>query len=156
MRSVIICMMKKKLLFLGVALIVLIASFILLPRHRNFDPSAKIWVGETPINAAVADTPEERSRGLSGVSSLKSGQGMLFIFDEPLLAGFWMKDMNFAIDIIWIDAGGLVIGIEKRVEPSTFPQIFGPPEAVLYVLEVPAGFSDTAGIELGEKLSIGQ
>lgn len=104
----------------------------------------------------LADTQEARIQGLSGKKSLKEDEGMLFIFDNPLLVGFWMKDMHFAIDIIWIDENLEIIGIERQVEPETYPTSFYPTERIKYVLEVVGGFSDTRNIEVGDSISIGQ
>lgn len=148
--------MKRNLIILAAALFLLMASYVYLPKHRYLSPTTDIRVGETELRVEVADTPRERSKGLSGQKSLKNGEGMLFVFDEPLLAGFWMKDMSFAIDIIWIDASGRVIGIDKEISPDSYPETVSPAEPVKYVLEVPAGFSDMALINVGEILSIGQ
>jgi uncharacterized protein len=143
----------KKLLILAVASAALYISFAYFP-HSLARGQASI--GDTVIDVEIADTPEERLLGLSGRDSLKEGQGMLFILDEPGRPGFWMKDMKFAIDIIWIGEDGRVLSIDEGVGPETYPENFAPAEPVKYVLEVPAGFSDTAKIELGEILSIGQ
>jgi len=118
----------------------------------------KVWIkiGDTRLKVDLADTYKERTLGLSGRKDLKEGEGMLFTFEEEGVYGFWMKDMNFAIDIIWIDRDGRVLSIEKDVKPETFPTIFTPLGKIKYVLEVPSLFSDMAGIEVGEILSIGQ
>ena len=59
-------------------------------------------VGKT-LQVDLALTDEEKARGLSGRESLDEDEGMLFVFDVPGNYGFWMKDMNFAIDIIWLN-----------------------------------------------------
>ncbi len=141
--------MKKIILF-----VLLLGVFILV--FRVSDQKAWIKVGDTSLKVDLADTYKERNLGLSGRKDLKEGEGMLFTFEEEGVYGFWMKDMNFAIDIIWIDRDGRVFGIEKDVKPETFPTIFTPLGKIKYVLEVPSLFSDTAGIEVGEILSIGQ
>jgi|SRR3989344_4381612 len=102
------------------------------------------------INIEIADTDEERNRGLSGRESLSESSGMLFTFDKPGLHGIWMKDMKFPIDIAWIDAQKTVIGVEKNVSPDTFPQVFYPPSDALYVLEVSAGTFEKNHIDIGE------
>ena len=141
--------MKKIVLF-----VLLLGVFILV--FRVSDQKTWIKVGDTSLKVDLADTYKERNLGLSGRKDLKEGEGMLFTFEEEGVYGFWMKDMNFAIDIIWIDRDGRVFGIEKDVKPETFPTIFTPLGKIKYVLEVPSLFSDTAGIEVGEILSIGQ
>jgi len=49
---------------------------------------------------------------------------MLFVFEEPKIRSFWMKDMSFPIDIIWVDEGLEIVGIEKRISPNTYPKTF--------------------------------
>ncbi|MEX2014012.1 MAG: DUF192 domain-containing protein, partial [Parcubacteria group bacterium] len=63
--------------------------------------------------------------------------------------GFWMKDMHFAIDIVWIDENFRIVGIEKEVRPETFPQVFRPDQPIKYVLELPAGYSERHDIGVG-------
>src|SRR5947208_11440214 len=60
-----------------------------------------------------------RSRGLQGKEGLKKNEGMLFIFEQDGLHRFWMKDMKFPIDIIWIDHRGAIITIAPRSEEHT-------------------------------------
>ena len=55
------------------------------------------------ILAQVLDTPELRTKGLSGILFLPVYEGRWFVFDEAGMYGFWMKDMNFPIDIVWVD-----------------------------------------------------
>jgi uncharacterized membrane protein (UPF0127 family) len=108
-----------------------------------------IKINDIRVRAEIADTSSLREQGLSGRRSLADGRGMLFVFNTAAQHGFWMKDMNFSIDIVWIDAGLRVAGVEKRISPETFPQIFYPPRAVKYALELPSGFSDVMGIDTG-------
>jgi Uncharacterized conserved protein len=139
-------MMKGKIFFL---LVFLTFVFVFLFGFRDKN---EIEIGGAEIKVDVADTSAERSMGLSGRKSLKEGEGMLFVFDSPSKYGFWMKDMNFAIDIVWIGEDKKVLGIEKGVLPETYPKIFYPPGEVAYALEVPATFSDTIGLEVGQSL----
>ncbi len=113
-----------------------------------------IKIGETSITVEIADTFKARAQGLSGREVLPESTGMLFIFDQPAQYGFWMKDMNFAIDIVWIDEKMRIIGIEKVILPNTFPQVFYPNQAIKYVLELPAGFSDEHRIDIGQYVTI--
>ncbi len=114
------------------------------------ETSSRISVGGVEVEVEIRDTPQERGQGLSGKTSLPDGEGMLFIFEKADGHGFWMKDMNFSIDIIWIDANRKIVGIEENVSPSTYPEIFYPQTDILYVLEVPAGFAKRQNIEVGE------
>ena len=107
-----------------------------------------IKINDVSIEVEVADTYETRKLGLSGKPDLPDGTGMFFIFETPDQYGFWMKDMNFAIDIVWIDEKFRVVDIEKEVTPETFPQIFYPNQPVKYVLELPAGYTNQYHIDI--------
>lgn len=107
----------------------------------------------TKVLVVVADTDVKRQQGLSGLESLKKNSGMLFVFDKPGKYGFWMKDMNFPIDIIWIDANHTIVHIERNVSPDTFPQLFASSKNALYVLEVAAGFADTHNMEIADQVT---
>ena len=63
---------------------------------------------------------------------------MLFIFERSGRYGFWMKEMRFAIDIVWIGEDLRIVHIAADVTPETYPEVFKPPEAARYVLEMPA------------------
>ncbi len=112
-----------------------------------------VLVNTTRFSVRVADTSEERRLGLSGTQPLKQGEGMLFIFENDDFHGFWMKDMKYSLDIIWINADREVVWIEKNISPLTYPNIFTPEVPARYVLEVFAGESDRAGTKIGTKVS---
>ena len=88
------------------------------------------------------------------VEGLTEGEGMLFVFETDDLHSFWMRDMLFSIDILWIAMDGTVVHIEPSVSPDSFPQTFTPPTPARYVLEVPAGFATEHGIEVGTRTEI--
>lgn len=146
----------KNLFFLIVGLIIILGSvFLFLEQRLTINNSYKvIKINDTDIKVEIANTPEMRQKGLSGRKELSYGTGMFFIFENPDKHGFWMKDMNFAIDIVWIDEKFNVVGVEKQVSPETFPQIFYPNQEVKYVLELPAGFTDKYRIYTGQYVTI--
>ena len=116
-----------------------------------FSPKTQhITVNGVPVSVEIAATPQERAQGLSGRTTLGPGQGMLFIFQEDGAWRFWMKDMHFPIDIIWIDNNGFVVAAHTNVSPSTYPQTFEPSRVARYVLEVPAGFMAQHHISIGD------
>lgn len=124
------------------------------PNPAFSEPLRPLPVGDVTLRVAVADTSEERILGLSGTKTLDQGTGLLFVFESDTRSGFWMKDMLFPIDIIWISATGEVVGVEADVSPDTYPAIFSPTEKIRYVLEVPAGFSTAHNIEKSTKISV--
>ncbi|MGB8816258.1 MAG: DUF192 domain-containing protein [Minisyncoccia bacterium] len=113
-----------------------------------------ILVASSTISVEIASSSEDMMRGLSNRASLEDGKGMLFIFNNTGSHGFWMKDMLIPIDIIFIDENLLVVGIEKSLLPSTYPEIFGGEYVSKYVLEVPAGFSDKNEIKIGDVVGL--
>jgi uncharacterized protein len=115
---------------------------------------AKVQVNDSVFSALVSDTLELRARGLSGRLGLDEDEAMLFVFDKPEAAGFWMKDMLFSIDIVWIDENYRIISIASDVSPKTFPNTFFPKSAAKYVLEFSAGTTKRLGIKEGDFVSI--
>lgn len=112
-----------------------------------------VMLDDTPVRVAVVDTDASRTRGLSGYAPLKWGEGMLFVFEEEGAYSFWMKDMLFSIDILWFDAAGKLVHIEREVSPASYPASFTPGSPAQYVLEVPAGFAAEHEIVVGSKLT---
>ncbi len=113
-----------------------------------------IKIGSAKLNVDLAITPAEMSKGLSGRESLTENEGMLFIFPAETIPAFWMKDMKFAIDIIWIDKQGRVVGIEHNLQPDSYPKLFSPSQPVKYVLEVKAGWAKRHLIKLGDRADV--
>lgn len=113
----------------------------------------RILLGDTSILTRVAKTDLERSHGLSGTSELNEGQGMLFIFDRSGMWPIWMKDMNYPIDVIWLDQNKTVVDLATDLTPDSYPQSFKPKQTALYVLEVPSGFVTRHSIVVGDKAS---
>ena len=111
-----------------------------------------IQVGNNVVTVEVADTESERELGLSGHAPLPNGTGMLFVFDTDELWAFWMKDMQFPIDIVWIDAAGTVVTVAANVSPESYPTTFAPSAPARYALELPAGYAAAHGIAEGSKI----
>lgn len=107
-----------------------------------------VRTGDATIVVEVADSDPERVLGLSGRESLPEGSGLLFDFETKGEWGIWMKDMHFAIDIVWANPGE-VVTVAHDVSPSTYPQVFTPAQPVRYVLELPAGYAAAHGIAEG-------
>ena len=137
-----------------VALLLLGAYLFYMPLNRPVLPTTTITIGSTSIEAELATTPAEQEQGLSGRVSLPPGRGMFFVFDHADKWGIWMKDMRFPIDILWADENGYIVTIEHNVPPSSYPNSFFPSTTSLYVLEVPAGFTKTFGIAIGQQIVV--
>jgi len=108
------------------------------------------------VDAEVADTAAKRKKGLSKRDSLPLNQGMLFVFEQSGMYGFWMKDMKFPIDIIWLDENKRIVDIVQNVpvEPGKKDSqltIYKPDGDAKYVLEINAGLSQLNALQKGDQ-----
>ncbi len=107
----------------------------------------------------LRDTPTaaDQQRGLSGVEGLADDEGMLFRLGGPKVQGMWMKDMRFAIDILWVGADGTVVHLEHAVAPATYPTVFrNPPDRpAVAVIELAAGAASRNAIAVGSPVDLG-
>lgn len=109
-------------------------------------------LGNTRVAATIADNQDARTQGLGDTRSLPQDAGMLFVFQQDDTWQFWMKDMHYNLDIIWLNANKNVVTIAQDVAPSTYPQtVYSPTAPARYVLEVNAGFAAKHNITVGEK-----
>jgi uncharacterized protein len=121
-------------------------------------PEESLSIASATFNVEVASTLLEQARGLSNRPSLGTDDGMLFVFSSGSTQSFWMKDMNFPLDMIWI-SGNTVVGFAQNApaEPNVlFPsQIFYSPANTDKVLEVNAGTVAQYSIKVGDTVTIG-
>jgi hypothetical protein len=106
------------------------------------------------IHVEVADTSQKRSLGLGKRSGLKKDWGMLFVFEKRKTHSFWMKDMQFALDIIWLD-NYRIVHILRNVQPAIQgekPAILAPPAPANFVLEIEAGRASELRLKQGDLL----
>ena len=147
--------MKKIIyLLLAVALVlVLFGKILLRPAVAPVSGSYLEISGQT-IEVEIADTPASQSRGLSNHPPLAENQGMLFVFSDRQIRSFWMKEMLFPLDIIWLD-GNRIVKISTNLPPEgvTPSKIYSSDLPANYVLEVNAGWADRAGIKVGELIN---
>lgn len=137
----------------GLAFVVAFSSG--LPLAKFGSQKVQATIGSKSIQVEVVNTPEEQIKGLSGRKSLDEDFGMLFDFGDYQARTFWMKDMNFPIDIIWI-SGGKIVGVDKNVPPEDeVPQKkYYSPGPVNQVLEMNAGWFDRSGLMVGQTFSL--
>jgi lysyl-tRNA synthetase class 2 len=100
----------------------------------------------------IATTQEERARGLQNAPALKPHQGMLFVYDQPQVLTFWMKDTLIPLDILFADADGVVQRIATMQPQSLKPASSGVPCS--FALEVPAGRLRLGGVKPGDRLRL--
>ncbi len=117
------------------------------------DNKSNLLTPKGRIVVEVVDTDQSRALGLSGRENLGDNSGMLFVFDDETSERcFWMKDMNFAIDMVWLNSKREVVYIKGDVKPETYPESFCPDEPAKYVLEVVSGRAEQLGINEGVEL----
>jgi len=136
---------------------VLLATLALACGARSGEPApeARVVIRGASVGVEVADEPAEQIRGLSGREALAWDRGMLFVYDEPGLPAFWMKDMHFDIDLVWIREGR-VVDVTHRVPHAVPPPLptYRPRETVDTVLEVPAGVAQAHGWRRGDRVRV--
>jgi uncharacterized membrane protein (UPF0127 family) len=108
--------------------------------------------GDVTVPVEIADTQAERSLGLMYRKDLAANAGMLFLFEETSVHGFWMKNTPLPLDMLFIDEQLTIVGIVADAEPyTTVARSVGVPSR--YVLEVHAGFSARHGVRAGDRVS---
>ncbi|MFH0819559.1 MAG: DUF192 domain-containing protein [bacterium] len=125
-------------------------GFLKKTNQKSF--SKCVEINKKIIKVELANTIFKRAKGLSGRPSLAQDEGMLFIFSDYAQHPFWMKEMNFSLDIIWL-RDKEIVDISQNISPETFPQSFAPKVPVNYVLEVKADFSKENNIKIGQMVS---
>lgn len=112
---------------------------------EQLQQTSNVTIGGKQYNVKLAKTEEEKEKGLQGVKYLQKNEGMLFIYDEPQTVGFWMKDTEVALDIIFIDEDEEVISVYQG---QPFSEDIAEEDNVKYVLEV----NQNSGINPGDEL----
>lgn len=114
----------------------------------------KVCLRDVCVQAEIADTDVKRQQGLMFREGLPEDAGMLFIFEEEARYSFWMKNMRFPLDIIWIDKNKRIVDIKTDVPACNETcESLTPCDKTLYVLEVNAGFTKKNEIKIGDRVS---
>jgi uncharacterized protein len=114
-----------------------------------------VTVNGVVLLADISATNEQRTKGLSVRDDLAENEAMLFVFSNQAEHRFWMKDMKFPIDIIWIDSDKAVVHIEHNLQPcpsGVLCTTYKPNDDSLYVLETVGGFAEKYGIVEGTRV----
>lgn len=149
------CMNKKVFLVCATFFLVVVVGISLYRKVPCVTPvvCTPVTVGSTPLRVALQITPDEQEHGLSYSWHLPERAGMLFVFGESEQYSFWMKDMNYPIDMIWISEDKQIVAISENATPESYPAKFTPPIPVKYVLEVRAGWAARHDIKIGDVVS---
>jgi uncharacterized membrane protein (UPF0127 family) len=147
------------------AVIVGIAGIMSLPSDVKLEsvefPRGIVKIDGVVLEVQIADTDPRRARGLMFQEQLPFDEGMLLVFDDANKRSIWMLNMQFPLDVIWIDDNSRVVFIEKNIPPCktaletvTCPSYKGGSKDAKYVLEVTAGFVDAFKITTESTLEI--
>jgi hypothetical protein len=136
---------------IAVALIggVIALNAVILKQHTMM---RTLMIGKQRYDLEVADTPVQLEKGLSGRSVLPASKGMLFILAKSSDNCFWMKDMHFPLDMIWLDKNGRIIHTAANVNPSSYPNQYCSEGQPKYVIELNAGNIKCGNIRDGQAL----
>ena len=126
-----------------------VIGFILANRTR-YDT---LTIGTHRYRLLEAVTAAEQEKGLGGRGPLPEDQGMIFIYGAEAQRCFWMKGMQFSLDIIWLNAHKDVVAMHQNLSPRSYPQIFCPHESAQYIIELNAGQAAQSGVGVGQKLN---
>jgi len=111
--------------------------------------------GTVSLDVQVADTPDERQIGLMGRESLSPYDGMAFLWEEPVVSSFWMKDTLIPLSIAFWDDAGRIISI-LDMDPCTVDPCpsFGPDEPFVGAVEVDRGTLEERGVTVGDRVEL--
>ena len=135
---------------LSCALILALVSCSDEPPRLRLEKARLRAKGKTII-AELARKPEEQARGLMYRRSLGGSEGMLFVYNSPVMVSFWMKNTRIPLDMIWLDANKRVVFIYENALPcKDICKSIVPSQNALYVVEVNAGFSRKNQVRIGD------
>lgn len=117
--------------------------------------TSTITIGDHSFKVTTATSQQEREIGLSKTKSLSQDQGMIFLFEKPDYYSFWMKNMKFPVDIIYINKDAIVT-IKNNAQPpkdnKESPIIYTPTAPADRILEIQAGLSEKYNFKNGDRI----
>ncbi len=121
----------------------------------QYSSSQQLIIANHYYDVSIMRSDAEREKGLSGTENLPTDDAMLFVFPLDGKWGFWMKDMNYPIDIVWLNSDRQVVYVVKAAQPSSYPDtIFKPGKNSRYVIELASGTIERTGINIGDKATL--
>jgi len=120
-------------------------------------PNGKVTIGTHVFNVEVAKSEKTKQVGLTKATGIKNDEGMLFAFDTYGLYGFWMKNMKFPVDIIFISDGQIVSTAQDAplvIASNSSPVVYRPDGVADKILEINAGLVKKYNINAGDNVKI--
>ena len=144
---------RKNIIILG-SLLALVTAYLILTANSSpaENKNVRLIMNGKSFNAEIVDNPQAREKGLGGRSSLCEDCGMLFVFEKRGEYPFWMKGMEFSIDIIWID-GREIVYIAGSVPPES-KEVIRPGVFADKVFEISAGQAEKLNLKKGDKIDL--
>ena len=139
----------NRVIAIGIILIVAVLAVQVVSAHFA-TPKATLHIGGDKFIATIADTEASRIQGLSGTLHLGADHAMVLVFDADGRHGIWMKDMHYALDVLWLNESKQVVDYVTNVSPDSYPRVFTPKEDARYVVELKAGTIKARGIRVGQ------
>lgn len=154
--------MNTKLIIGAITILIILAlAFVFGQKYLQtgglFTPTTKVTINNHAFSVAIAKSSKDKQVGLSSRASLGKDEGMIFSFGTPDYYHFWMKNMKFPIDIIYIKDRKIVTILDNVPVPTTNPdnpETYQPTEAADTVLEIGAGVAKQYGIKVGDSVTI--
>ena len=112
---------------------------------------AKLKIGEHKLTVEVADTPSEQVMGLMNREFLAPDRGMIFVFEEPKQAFFWMKNTSIPLDVAFLDSEGVILEILPLV-PFEETRVASKSDKVAYAIETNRDWFVSRGLKPGVKV----
>ncbi len=136
-----------------VGIIVVLAALVLFKIESSQTKYMDVKIKNFTVKAEVTDTIFKQMKGLMFREQLKEKEGMIFIFDRDDYHSFWMMNVTFPLDMVWIDAEKKIVHMEKNLRPCLVNcKTYTPSKQARYVLEVIGGFADKHKIKIGDGL----
>jgi uncharacterized membrane protein (UPF0127 family) len=129
-------------------ILVLFVILILLSGLRHVQNTSAVQLASKTYNLEIANTDTAREKGLGDRSSMPANHGMLFSYRRAGQQCFWMKNMRFSLDMIWLDSAYKVVKVMPNITPQTYPT--GYCAVAQYVIELNAGQAAQANLRLGQ------
>lgn len=143
------------LVILGVIFVNIVSNNFQFP-FTNSQPKSTVTIDGHTFYVRIVKTEKDKEIGLSNTSSLPKNQGMLFVFDKPDYYAFWMRNMKFPIDIIYI-ANKKIVTIFPNApalkNANETLSIYKPHQAADIVLEINAGLASQYHFSVGDTVS---
>lgn len=144
-----------KVKFASYIFVVMAIAFVGLRLINLATKYGTIKIGDKKFNVEIAKNDWELEKGLSGRRGLKTASGMFFVFPKSDYYGFWMKNMEFPLDIIWIN-NGKIVDMKKNVPVPTTKLLekYVAVAPAKYVLEINAGLAERYEFKIGDELEL--